>query len=129
MFIEQSLCPVGVFVNRKFVKASNTLIVIHFAEDLFLLNYADHLKQTTGSDLTILNLMSNEAKDIDLVTQRLFEYTELQHKAIVYNGNKLTQNVLSAYNFMLISYNTWNLLSEVSNEELQKMPSTLILSK
>ena len=129
MFIEQSLCPVGVCVNRKFVKASNTLIVIHFAEDLFLLNYADHLKQTTGSDLTILNLMSNEAKDIDLVTQRLFEYTELQHKAIVYNGNKLTQSVLSAYNFMLISYNTWNLLSEVSNEELQKMPSTLILSK
>ena len=129
MFIEQSLCPVGVFVNRKFVKASNTLIVIHFAEDLFLLNYADHLKQTTGSDLTILNLMSNEAKDIDLVTQRLFEYTELQHKAIVYNGNKLTQSVLSAYNFILISYNTWNLLSEVSNEELQKMPSTLILSK
>lgn len=129
MFIEQSLCPVGVFVNRKFVKASNTLIVIHFAEDLFLLNYADHLKQTTGSDLTILNLMSNEAKDIDLVTQRLFEYTELQHKAIVYNGNRLTQSVLSAYNFMLISYNTWNLLSEVSNEELQKMPSTLILSK
>lgn len=129
MFIEQSLCPVGVFVNRKFVKASNTLIVIHFAEDLFLLNYADHLKQTTGSDLTILNLMSNEAKGIDLVTQRLFEYTELQHKAIVYNGNKLTQSVLSAYNFMLISYNTWNLLSEVSNEELQKMPSTLILSK
>lgn len=129
MFIEQSLCPVGVFVNRKFVKASNTLIVIHFAEDLFLLNYADHLKQTTGSDLTILNLMLNEAKDIDLVTQRLFEYTELQHKAIVYNGNKLTQSVLSAYNFMLISYNTWNLLSEVSNEELQKMPSTLILSK
>ena len=129
MFIEQSLCPVGVFVNRKFVKASNTLIVIHFAEDLFLLNYADHLKQTTGSDLTILNLMSNEAKDIDLVTQRLFEYAELQHKAIVYNGNKLTQSVLSAYNFMLISYNTWNLLSEVSNEELQKMPSTLILSK
>ena len=128
MFIEQSLCPVGVFVNRKFVKASNTLIVIHFAEDLFLLNYADHLKQTTGSDLTILNLMSNEAKDIDLVTQCLFEYTELQHKAIVYNGNKLTQSVLSAYNFMLISYNT-NLLSEVSNEELQKMPSTLILSK
>ena len=95
MFIEQSLCPVGVFVNRKFVKASNTLIVIHFAEDLFLLNYADHLKQTTGSDLTILNLMSNEAKDIDLVTQRLFEYTELQHKAIVYNGNKLTQNIRS----------------------------------
>lgn len=129
MFIEQSLCPVGVFVNRKFVKASNTLIVIHFAEDLFLLNYADHLKQTTGSDLTVLNLMSSEAKDIDLVTQRLFEYTELQHKAIVYNGNKLTQSVLSAYNFMLISYNTWNLLSEVSNEELQKMPSTLILSK
>lgn len=129
MFIEQSLCPVGVFVNRKFVKASNTLIVIHFAEDLFLLNYADHLKQTTDSALTILNLLPNGAKDADLVSQKLFEYTELQHKAIVYNGNKLTQSVLSAYNFMLISYNTWNLLSEVSNEELQKMPSTLILSK
>lgn len=129
MFIEQSLCPVGVFVNRKFVKASNTLIVIHFAEDLFLLNYADHLKQTTDSDLTILNLLPNGAKDADLVSQKLFEYTELQHKGSLYNGNKLTQTVLSAYNFMLISYNTWNLVSEVSNDELQKMPSTLILSK
>ena len=129
MFIEQSLCPVGVFVNRKFVKASNTLIVIHFAEDLFLLNYADHLKQTTDSDLTILNLLPNGAKDADIVSQKLFEYTELQHKGSLYSGNKLTQTVLSAYNFMLISYNTWNLVSEVANEELQKMPSTLILSK
>lgn len=129
MFIEQSLCPVGVFVNRKFVKASNTLIVIHFAEDLFLLNYADHLKQTTDSDLTILNLLPNGAKDADIVSQKLFEYTELQHKGSLCSGNKLTQTVLSAYNFMLISYNTWNLVSEVANEELQKMPSTLILSK
>lgn len=129
MFIEQSLCPVGVLVNRKFVKASNTLIVIHFAEDLFLLNYADHLKQTTDSDLTILNLLPNGAKDADIVSQKLFEYTELQHKGSLCSGNKLTQTVLSAYNFMLISYNTWNLVSEVANEELQKMPSTLILSK
>lgn len=129
MFIEQSLCPVGVFVNRKFVKASNTLIVIHFAEDLFLLNYADHLKQTTDSNLTILNLLPNGAKDVDIVSQKLFEYTELQHKGSLCSGNKLTQTVLSAYNFMLISYNTWNLVSEVANEELQKMPSTLILSK
>lgn len=117
------------FVNRKFVKASNTLIVIHFAEDLFLLNYADHLKQTTDSDLTILNLLPNGAKDADIVSQKLFEYTELQHKGSLCSGNKLTQTVLSAYNFMLISYNTWNLVSEVANEELQKMPSTLILSK
>ena len=37
MFIEQSNCPVGVFVNRNFVKASNVIVVIDSEEDLFLL--------------------------------------------------------------------------------------------
>ena len=36
MFIEQSNCPVGVFVNRNFVKASNEIEVIDAEAEFFL---------------------------------------------------------------------------------------------
>ncbi len=128
LFIEQSVCPVGVFVNRKFVKASNTLIIINSLEDLFLLNYADHLKQSIDSNLTILNLV-HDTENSEAINQKIYEYTELQHKGSVLRTNKMTQTTLSNYNFMLISYNTWNEVSEVESDALQKMPSTLILNK
>ncbi len=40
----------------------------------------------------------------------------------------MTADLLSGYNFMLISYDSWNDVSEHRHEALQKMPSTLILS-
>jgi hypothetical protein len=36
--------------------------------------------------------------------------------------------LLTDYNFMLISYDVWNDVSENRKEALQSMPSTLILS-
>ena len=100
-FIEQSDCPVGVFVNRNFVKASNVIVIIGSEEDLFLENYARTLLKTTHGSSTTFHLDKEE----------------------------LTPQLLSGYNFMLISYKTWNDISEHRKAALQKMPSTLILSK
>lgn len=100
-FIEQSNCPVGVFVNRKFVRATNTLIVEGEEKDSFLQQYADNLRRTTNTECTTLKL-----SEIPLSECRL-----------------------SDYNFMLISYPTWNKISESEKEALQQMPSTLILSQ
>jgi hypothetical protein len=53
---------------------------------------------------------------------------ETKHSTLL-PDKKLTSDILSKYNFMLISYPTWNVLSESREEALQKMPSTLILNK
>lgn len=99
MFIEQSNCPVGVFVNRNFVKASNVIVIIGKEEDLFLLNYAHTLLKSTHGSLTPFDLRENH----------------------------LTPQTFTGFNFMLISYTTWNEISQYRKEALQKMPSTLII--
>ena len=100
-FIEQSNCPVGVFVNRKFVKATNTLIIEGNENDSFLQAYADNLRRSTGSECTVFRLSECSLADCQL----------------------------SNYDFMLISYSTWNRISETEKDALQLMPSTLILSQ
>ena len=50
MFIARSNCDVGVFINRNFVKASNTLVVISSEEDLFLLDYTCLLYTSDAAD-------------------------------------------------------------------------------
>ena len=129
MFIEQSLCPVGVFINRSFVKATHTLILIHEENDFFLLKYAETLQRTTNSELAIIDLTDASYEAKESVRQKITTYVELQHKAQIAPEKRLTQNLLSVYNFMLVSYQTWNWASEVYKTALQKMPSTLILSK
>ncbi len=129
MFIEQSLCPVGVFINRSFVKATHTLILIHEENDFFLLKYAETLQRTTNSELTIIDLTDITYEAKEQVVQKITTYVELQHKAQLSSEKRLTQNLLSVYNFMLVSYQTWNWASEIYKTALQKMPSTLILSK
>ena len=129
MFIEQSLCPVGVFINRSFVKATHTLILIHEENDFFLLKYAETLQRTTSSELTIIDLTDITYEAKEQVVQKITMYVELQHKAQLSSEKRLTQNLLSVYNFMLVSYQTWNWASEIYKTALQKMPSTLILSK
>lgn len=128
-FIEQSHCPVGVFVNRQFVRATHTLIVIRSEADLFLFTYAETLQQTTHTELAILNLSAPDAEDRTNLLRSITEFTDLRQKGHLLNEKKLSQNLLSSFNFMLISYHTWNIVSESDKDALQKMPSTLILSK
>ena len=52
-FIEQSHCPVGVFVNRNFVKASHILVYVASKEDRFLFSYAQTLAKATHGEITV----------------------------------------------------------------------------
>ena len=47
---------------------------------------------------------------------------------ILKNG-KNNASIISKFSFMMISYPTWNVLSESENRELASIPSTLIINK
>ena len=98
-FIEGCSCPVGVFVNRNFEKASQIVVYQDTEDDAYLVPYAEKLAQSSKGKISVL-------KANDLNSQRL-----------------------TKYNFMLVSYESWNRISETHKETLQLMPSTLILSK
>jgi Kef-type K+ transport system membrane component KefB len=128
-FIEQSNCPVGVFVNRDFEKATQILLVLDTDKDLYLLPYAQMLLKFTSGSLAIIDRSNdgisgkeNKDKIIDL-------FLKTNTTAFLLPEKEISSGLLIQYNFMLIGYNTWNYVSENEKETLQQMPSTLIISK
>lgn len=128
-FIARSNCDVGVFINRNFVKASSVLIIIHSAEDLFILDYAATLLKTTHGSTGIVNTADTASEGYGRVVQAIDSFkTSTLHTSLLPDKD-LTPHLFSSFNFMLISYDNWNEVSERCKEALQKMPSTLILNK
>lgn len=129
MFIEQAKVPVGVFVNRSFVKASSTIIVIDSADDLFLLRYAETLLKATRGVAAVLCRASSTTPNHDEIEAAIEQFIQTVRQAVLLSDKDLTPGLFNGYNFMLISYKTWNDVSEHRKKALQDMPSTLILDK
>lgn len=129
MFIEQSECAVGVFVNRSFVKATNIVLVVASREDLFLLDYARTLLKSTEGSISLVNKTSSTTPGHEDILQAFQAFAQSVRHAHINPLKDLTPQLLERYNFMLISYHTWNDVSEHRKQALQLMPSTLILSK
>lgn len=123
-FIEQSHCPVGIFVNRDFVKASKIVLILYSEADLFLLSYAQTLLASTQGVISIVYHSSEYSR----IEDSLRQFHATVESSTLLPDTDISGTLLAQYDFMLISYTTWNDVSEHRKEALQKMPSTLILS-
>jgi len=129
MFIEQTHCPVGVFVNRDFEKADKVILILDSEQDLYLLQYAGNLMKNTHGSIAILNRTKSEDTGYENIKNRLDLFFESVPAASLLYEKDITASLLNHYDFMLISYVTWNDVSEHYKEALQLMPSALIISK
>ncbi|MBP6635445.1 MAG: cation:proton antiporter [Paludibacter sp.] len=129
-FIENSRCSVGVFVNRGFAGISTTMILLQNESDDFLLRYARRLMRNNKS-------VSIFIMDVNQVLQRsakVREATDELHKIFpnsvkIIKSSKNNASVISKFSFLLLSYQTWNDLSENDATMLRSIPSTLIINK
>jgi Kef-type K+ transport system membrane component KefB len=128
-FIEHSHCPVGIFVNRYFVKATSVILIVASADDLFLLDYARTLLLSTSGSISLLNKTSSTTPGVGKIEESFARFTETVKQSKILPDKDLAPGLFNGYNFMLISYHTWNDVSEHRKDALQKMPSTLILNK
>ncbi len=128
-FIEQSECAVGVFVNRDFVKATNVILIIASEQDLFLLDYARTLLKSTGGNISLVNKTSSTTPGSGNIKAAFDQFTKKLTRAQIHPAKELSPQIFAGFNFMLVSYHTWNDISEHRKDALQYMPSTLILSK
>lgn len=129
MFIELANCPVGVFVNRNFVRATEVLLLVDSLEDLFLFHYANTLVKSTHGQLTVLDRTGETSPEREKIDRQLSHFIQTTPQSQLSSEKDITADILCNYNFMLVSYSTWNDISENRKEALQLMPSTLILSK
>ena len=129
MFIEQSKCPVGIFINRDFVKARDILLILDSEKDLFLLSYVKTLLKKTYGTIAIIGRFDNTDFGTNALQKKIKHFLTTTRSATLLSEKDITVQLLDRYNFMMVSYTTWVDISESRKEVLQEMPSTLILSK
>jgi Kef-type K+ transport system membrane component KefB len=129
LFIRQSNCPVGVFVNRDFEKATRILLILDSEKDLYLLPYLQTLLKCTQASLAVLNRHKPEILGKEVTNEKIKQFLAIYKSSILLPGKDVSAELLKKYNFMLVSYKTWNDISESDKDALQFMPSTLIISR
>jgi hypothetical protein len=129
LFIRQSKCPVGVFINRDFERATRILLILDSEKDLYLFSYLKTLLKCTRGAVAVLNRRKPEILEKETPNEKL-KLVLASHKEVTLLPDKeLSAGLLKEYNFMLVSYKTWNDISENNKEALHEMPSTLIINK
>jgi len=129
-FIENSNCSVGVFVNRGFTSITSTLVLLQSETDDFLLRYSRRLLRN-NSEVIITILDSTKLISSNPVIRKAFDDLKEQfpNSVRLIRPSKITPGLFSKYSFLLISYQTWNALSQSGNGELNNIPSTMIINK
>ena len=120
----------GVFVNRDFKSISNTLILIEEETDDFLLRYARRIMRSNPDvkievlDLEILYGKSERiTAGIDMLTEQFGAQFKLSQ------SHECTKSYLEKFNFMMVSYQSWDFLVSQEISTLKHIPSTLIINK
>lgn len=126
-FVELSDCSVGIFVNRDFVRAEQILVIICSENDLPLLDYAKRLQRTTHGFIHMLNLVPSDSEEYASVERTITGFLAKKKDTALHVEKRLRTSVLKNAQLMLISYESWLVLSEESEKVLQDMPSTLII--
>ena len=129
-FIENSQCSVGVFVNRNFVKITRTAVLIERPEDEFLLRYARRLLRNNGEVfIRIMDPNQLSEKNTEIAKSMEALRSEFPTGVKIARNLQLSSSSLPGYSLLLISYDAWNLHVDSHENELENIPSTLIINK
>lgn len=129
-FIENSECSVGVFVNHGFSTITTTLILLHAESDSFLLRYARRLLRNNSNVSIFLMDVNGIIASNKTLSKAIDDLKSTYPNSVkTLKNGKNNASIISKFSFMMISYPTWNILSESENRELATIPSTLIINK
>ncbi len=128
-FIEETKGPVGVFVDRDFTGISSLLVLLYRTEDIHLLQYAESILNNNSNASVIVLDTNGLITSSPLVRKDIRDFSDkYENQITLLHKKKLTAELLSKQSFMLVDYTTWNIISEIYKDALQKTPSTLIIS-
>lgn len=130
VFIENSNCSVGVFVNRNFSRITKTLVFIDKPDDEFLLRYARRLLRNNGEVTIRIMDVHRLAESHPSIRDGISALKEEFPTAVKVSKNlHVSSTYVSNYSFLLISYAAWNHYSTSQEHALENIPSTLIINK
>lgn len=119
-FVSLTECSVGIYINRSNKTPHKVLLPIYNEVDLKLLPYAYNVQSINKASLSVLPLLSEKEANCSICPQIPQGNFSLLEPAM------LGQN-MRGYDLLIISYGTWNLLLDQHLEELDYLPSTIII--
>jgi len=126
-YIRLSNSTVGIFINRQFIRANNILAVFNAESDLQLLTYVRWLQRTTHGFVQLMDRVSPTSDDSRAVAGALSGYLQTAKETAIPFEKDLTEDIVRNTDLMLITYQTWQIISEECKDILKEMPSTLII--
>jgi Kef-type K+ transport system membrane component KefB len=129
-FIENSHCSVGVFVNRGFTTITTTLILLYSESDDFLLRYARRLRRNNPAVSIFVMDMKGLLETNDKCRAAFNDLRQQFPTSVkVIKSSRNNALLISKFSFLMISYPSWNTLSETEDSILTSIPSALIINK
>jgi hypothetical protein len=126
-FIEESRCSVGIFIDKKFVKAENIFIPIYNVGDLFLTYYIKQLVQNEKIKLNVLDILRTVHNDARL-KEEMNNILNISPEKIQLTGErKMDREFFAEQDLMIISFESWKRLVESESAWLANIPATLII--
>ncbi|MBN8567149.1 MAG: cation:proton antiporter [Flavobacteriales bacterium] len=125
----KSEVPVGILVDKKFVKAEMVFLPIFDKSDAYMIQYAQKFIHNNEAQVTILDSKSLIKSNPELKEMiRLIEQKAPNHITVL-NEQKIEKDFLNKQDLMLVSLNSWKKLVETRGIWLSYTPSTLIIQK
>jgi Kef-type K+ transport system membrane component KefB len=126
-FLEETSCQVGVLVDKEFEVADKILLTLQDFNDLFLISLAERFITNNNAKITISD--PNRLIRSNMIFSMAIEKikTETGSGVEVHESHSFTQDFLSGFNLVMVSYSGWRDLSRNKQTWLSLTPSVLIL--
>jgi Kef-type K+ transport system membrane component KefB len=120
--------PVGIFVDKSFVKADSVFIPILEKNDVFLIRYAQKLINNSGAQISVIDV-NNQLNKFTEIKELIRNIEQIAPNHIsVYPYSFMDSNFLKQQDLMLISIDCWKKAIDNKRPWLTEIPSTLILN-
>lgn len=126
-FLEETTGHVGVLVDKDFEVADRILLVLQDVNDLFLISFAERFIQNNNAKITLAD--PNRLLKTNMIFSMAVDKinTESDQKIQLHESHNITNEFLTGFNLVLVSYSGWKDLTRIKTRWLMNAPSVLIL--
>lgn len=129
LIISKSQVPVGIYMDRQLINPKRVLIPLFNEHDDYLIKYGQKLIHNNDSQVSILDTTGTTKRFPELKERiRTIEQIAPNHIRLQ-SAKEITKEILSEYDLMIISLDSWKLSVDNGALWLKDITSTLVVSR
>ena len=128
LILNKTKIPVGILIDKGFVKVNKVFIPIFCHTDVFLVEHARKLVNNSDAEINIFETDSIIKEGNELISAIKLVENNFPNKVNIINPENINKEFFNKNDLMLISIESWKKLIETKSSWLPDIPSSLILA-